>query len=452
MKQTQSKFRKLFTHPNELSAPLTSVELTGSLFGSVAMTLLFVLTSNFMSYYFTDVVGISATIVGTLMLVTRIIEAFSNMGMGMIITKTKSRFGHARAWILRMSLPLAITVLMTFSVPTSLSNNLKIIYAALTYILMTACAATAVETASSVLGASMTSHGPSREKRAIFSSIIALLAGVVGAVFIQQYTAARGDSPAAWRTVATIFAIIAFSGQMLQFLLTKDRRHSVSDSHSAVKTSFRQMLPALLQNKYFIIMYFVSFLSAIDVAMNGAQMYYFKYIFHDTSIIAIVSIVTMAANLAGILLTPILTRKFRKTPLIICGLIIKAAASGAIALMPSNLPYFIGLTALKNVAGGPMMVLSGVLLLNTIEYGEEKTGIRADSLIVTTSSFSNKIGTGLGSALIGWIMALGGFVSGLEVQPASVGTTVVFISCILPAIVTVLQVISLLFYKLDPRT
>jgi len=105
--------------------------------------------------------------------------------------------------------------------------------------------------------------------------------------------------------------------------------------------------------------------------------------------------------------------------------------------------------ALRSLSSGPLMALTNVFLLNTIEYGEYKTGIRADSLIVTVSGFGNKVGMGLGAALIGWLLAFGGFISNSEIQPETIGNTIVLIYCLIPAIIAGFQITALLFYDLD---
>jgi len=444
-----NKLKSAFRHPTELSDPLTPVEIIGSLSASSVMTVMFVLTGTFMAYYYTDVIGISAAAVGTLMLIARIINAFTDIGMGMVIAKTRSRHGRARPWILWMVLPLAITVALTFSVPSVFNDDGKLIYMYVTYILMITVTMTAVGTAGAVIGPSMTSNGRSREMMSVLGSVFAMIAGVSGSIVIQRSTAAMGDSPEAWRTVAMVFSVILLAGQAVHFLFTRERVAVSSDKDAG--TSFKQMLPALLRNKYFLIMFFVGFLSAIDAAMAGASMYYYKYIFNDMGLIAVVSIIVLPCTLIGISAVPLLSRRVRKKHLLLIGLAVKAIALTVNALFPDIIPLFIAMQALRSLANGPMMALTSVFLLNTIEYGQYKTGVRADSLIVTAGGFSGKIGTGLGGALIGWLLALGGFVAGSDLQPESIASSIVFIYCTIPALVTVLQMALLSFYDLDKR-
>jgi len=383
------------------------------------------------------------------MLVTRVINAFTDIGMGMIVAKTKSRFGRARPWLLRMTPVLVIMTILTFSVPEALGYNGKIIYMYTTYILMLAFATTAVGMASAVILPSMTSHFRSREKNAVISSVFAMLAGVAGSVGIQRSTAAMGDTPEAWQRVAIVFALIVLVGQTIMFLFTKER--VVIDQSNKSGVSYKQMFKSIARNKYAIIMFFVAALTAIDSAMAGASIYYYKYVFNDMSLIAIVSIVTLPCSVIAISLVPLMTKKVRRRNLVMLGLIFKVISLVMIYIFPTNVTLFVLMQALRSIAYAPLMALMGVFLLNTIEYGEYKTGIRADSMLVSSSSFVNKIATGLGGAMIGWLLAFGGFLSHSEVQPESVGPTIIFIFCAIPAIAGTIQIILLAFYDLDKK-
>jgi len=198
-------------------------------------------------------------------------------------------------------------------------------------------------------------------------------------------------------------------------------------------------------------MFFVVSLSAIDAAMAGVSIFYYKYIFDDMNLIAIVSIVTLPCTVIAISLVPVFTKIMRRRNLVILGLVFKAASLIVIFFFPYNVPVFVSMQALRSFSYGPLMALMNVFLLNTIEYGEYKTGVRADSIIVSMSSFFNKIGTGLGGALIGWLLAFGGFLSHSEIQPESVNPTIIFIFCAIPAIAAITQIILLTFYDLDKK-
>lgn len=443
------KLEHAFDHPKELSEPLTPVEMFGSITGNLVMTLLYIMTGTFMSYYYTDVVGLSATLVGTIMLVTRVANAFTDVGMGVVVAKTRSRFGRARPWFLRMALPLFASVVLAFSVEAGWNDQVKAVYAFVTYMLMITITFTAINIAGSILGPLMTSSVKSREQNGILTSAILMVGSVVGAVGMQRATSSMGDTPAAWRKVAMVFALIALVGQVIQFFFTKERTRAETGRPN--KESFRAMLPAITNNAYFLLMCGVTFLSAIDAAFAGASIYYYKCIFGDPSLIGVISVTTLVTTVLGIALVPAFLRKIEKKRLVIIGLGIKVAAYLVISVAPSNVPLFLVMTALRSFCGAPMMALSNVFLLNTIEYGEARTGIRAESLILTISSFGNKVGTGIGGALIGWLLATGGYVSGAAAQPESVGGTIVIICCILPAVLAILQMGLLYRYDLQKQ-
>lgn len=83
------------------------------------------------TYYYTDIVGVSAGLVGTIMLLTKVIDAFADIGMGVVVDRTRSRHGQARPWLLWMSIPLFVLIILMFSVP-DVSPGAKVVYAVVT--------------------------------------------------------------------------------------------------------------------------------------------------------------------------------------------------------------------------------------------------------------------------------------------------------------------------------
>lgn len=452
-----SAIASAFRHPADINEPLTGLEITGMTFAGTTLTMLQVVINVFITYYYTNVVGLGAGFVGTLLLVTRIADGFSDLGMGIIITKTRSKSGQARPWAIRMALPLLLSTVLTFMVPPAWNPTVKALYACVTYFFMITVAITPAGLVGTVLGTNMTTHPQSRQKNAIFSSIFVMLGSVAGNVVTIQITEAMGDTYEAWRMVAVGFGLLAFVGQGVQYFFTKERNtHNVPSDYKqgdkkANGPTLRQSLPALTHNKYFIIMCLVGLFGAADSAMAGCVMYYIKYVLDDTSLVGIVSIVTLTATLAGIGLVPLMAKKIPAKALLLGGLVIKIVTLGLNVLYPDNIPMFLALAVLRSLAGSPMMIYGGVYMLNTIEYGEYKIGIRANHLMVSVSSVAGKIGAGLGGALIGWLLGFGGYDGTAAVQPDAVRNMIVYIYFLVPLVAGAAQCILLCFYDLDKK-
>lgn len=91
--------------------------------GDFGCNIIYTAMSAFLVFYYTDYAGVNALAVGTIMMVSRIFDGISDIIMGVVVDRTKSRFGKARSWILRMCIPFAISGVLLFSVPTSWTST-----------------------------------------------------------------------------------------------------------------------------------------------------------------------------------------------------------------------------------------------------------------------------------------------------------------------------------------
>ena len=446
--------KKWFAHPTDIHEPLTGAEITGMTFAGTSLSMLHIIISVFIMYFYINVAGISAAVVGTLLLVTRIADGFSDLGMGAIITKTRSRWGTARPWGLRMALPLLISVILTFSVPVNWGIHARTIYACITYFLMFSIAITPAGMVGAVLGTNMTVNPKSRQKNAMISSLFSIVAAVGGNMAVMRITTSMGDSAQAWRSMAIALGLFAFAGQVAQFLLTRERNHTtVGNAQHSPKNSILSQLPALTRNRYFIIMCMVGMMAALEGAMIGTMIFYVHYVLNSANmtLIAIIGMVTMLPMIIGITLTPVITKKIPIKYLIIAGLVVKIITFGINLYNPVNLVLFISFTALRSFMNAPQIMYGSVYLLNTIEYGEYKTGIRANNLIISVSSVWSKIGAGLGGALTGWLLSLGGYDGMAAVQAVSAQNMIIVTYFFIPMVASVIMLILFMMYDLDKQ-
>lgn len=441
----------LFHHPKDIRDPLTGLELTGMTIAGTTLSVLQVVINVFISYYYTNVLGLGAAFVGTLLLVTRIADGFSDLGMGVIITKTRSRFGKARPWAIRMSLPLLLSVILAFWAPPEWNTTAKSVYATVTYFLMITVAITPAGITGSVLSTNMTVNNRSRRIGSMLSAICVMIGSVAGNLAVVQITEAFGDTHMVWRGIAAGFGLLAFLGQLAQFFFTRERDFNGGTQKNAVQVSVKESLPALYKNKYFILMCFFGLFSSLDAAMSGCVIYYVKYVLFNANLIGAIGVVTLIPTLAGISLIPLVFKKTSPKALMLAGLAIKTVTFAVNLLFPANIPLFLTFTAIRGFVGSPMMIYGGVYLLNTIEYGEYKTGVRANNLIVSVSSVAGKIGSGFGGALIGWLLGLGGYVGTAAVQPEAARSMIVYICFLVPIIAAAAQFALLCFYNLDKK-
>ena len=101
--------------------------------GDLGCNIIYSAMSSFLLFYYTDYVHVSAGVIGTIMLVSRVFDGITDLIMGIIVDRTKSRFGKCRPWILRMAIPFALAGILLFTVPSGLGNTAKLAYIFITY-------------------------------------------------------------------------------------------------------------------------------------------------------------------------------------------------------------------------------------------------------------------------------------------------------------------------------
>lgn len=159
---------------------------------------------SFLTLYYTDSVGISAAVVGTIMLITRLLDGVSDLGMGFLIDRTNTRWGKARPWLLWTSFPMGIGLVLLFSIPNSWSLQGKTIYAVISYIVMAVFIYTACNLAYNTL-LSFVASDPN--ERVSMSSIRFFC--TMGVVLIISYNTMNLVNRFGWFGMSVVFGIIA---------------------------------------------------------------------------------------------------------------------------------------------------------------------------------------------------------------------------------------------------
>lgn len=144
-------------------------------------------------------------------------------------------------------------------------------------------------------------------------------------------------------------------------------------------------------------------------------------------------------------------KKFGLTRTARIGMILGIVSSLIRCFMPYNFIAAIVLGGIATLATIPMMAVGGVLVNNTVEYGEWKTGKRLVGMVNSANSFGVKIGTGLAAAMIGWILAMGSYDGALVTQPDSAITSILVLTVYLPLVIFVLTYLCLRKYDLDEK-
>lgn len=419
--------------------------------GDFGCNIIYTAMSAFLLFYYTDYAGVNAAAVGTIMLVSRVFDGISDIVMGMIVDRTKSKYGKARVWILRVCVPFALAGILLFSVPTSWGRTAKLVYVFITYNLVSTVVYTAINVPYSSLNALMTQNPYERSVLSIFRNLLA----TAGTLMINMITLPLveffGNNAAAWTktfSVLGIFAIIAF---LLTFIGTKERVHSVAELNGEEKNiSLREGLKSLFSNKYWIMMTCVLALFFLYYAINGGTtVYYAKDILGDKDLVSTINGIYNAVQIVAMFFVAGLVKKWGKRNVFSIGLILAAIGMLILEFGGSTMPVIVISSIVRgigNVCGGATM---WAMVSDTIDYGEWKTGNRTEGLINSACSFGYKIGNGVGSALLGIILEAGGYVGEAAVQSSHALLSIRLCFTWIPIAVFIACFIILRFYHLD---
>ena len=404
-----------------------------------------------LTYFYTEKVGLAAGMVATMLLVAKIIDAFSDLLMGKIMDAGKSTKGKCRPWFIRMAIPAFVMIVLLVTVPKNAGSGIQAAYVLITNILITAVVYTAVAIPYGALMAMRTESSEERGKMGIFRAAFGYIAGMIIAILLIPITNMLGGTQSAWIKVAVIFGLISVLSLLLLYKVSKENVQIVEKSEDE-DAQFAEGLKILFKNKYWVIMLILQFLMNISYGLStSGGTYYAKYILGNDNIVALLGAVGLIPTFLGFILTGPMTSKLGMTKTCMISCVMGAVACLVRVFTPYSLATCIAGGVVTTFANIPLMCLFGAMVNNCVEYNDYKFGKRIVGMTNSANSFGSKIGSGIGASLIGWLLAATGYKAALEVQPASVDTAIFVFGIYIPLALFVIMFILLKKYDLEKR-
>lgn len=421
-------------------------------FGNLGNCFIYIVVSSYILIYCTNVVGLAAGIVGTLLMVARILDGITDVFMGSIIDKTRSKAGKARFWYGVSIIPLGICMYLIFSTPASMSSSGQYTWLFILYVLISAV----FYTMNTVAYNTMIAMTTNSQKDQVTMSSISMLFGMAGAVVVASVTPTvvemLGGGSRGYQMMALIYAVIGCVILFVPFFALRElpegeqgeqRTENSQSTVPAEKVSFLQTLRELLQNKYFIIILLLYMIGYMTTGINSTiGVYFATYQLGNANLLGILSLPSTIAMVIGIVFIPAIIAKAGMWKANVAGAIIMTIGSIVSAvgykfgLIPLMLGFFI-----KGIGMVPGSASYSPLMAKTAEYNYLKTGHRITGSIFSCASVGTKIGTGLGTAICGWLLDAAAFDGTAAVQSAQANTTIVFLYLTLPAILSALTIV-----------
>ena len=423
--------------------------------GDTASNFFFATFNVFLLYYYTDIFGLTAAAVGTMFLLTKILDAVSDPIMGLIADRTNSRWGKFRPYLLWAAVPYGFCGYAMFANP-DLSYAGKLIYAYVTYSLMM-LAYTAINVPYSALMGVISPSSIERTKVASYRFFCAFAAGWLVGTFVTplKNILGGGDEALGFKLTMAIFAVVSVALFWITFATTKERV-APTPTKSDMKLDFK----ALLGNGPWRALFAAGIFTLINIAVrNGTLLYYFKYfvgddgtriflIFDKTAVFMSLGLLAM---MVGVVLTKTLSQRFEKRQLMIVLSFLNALSMAAFYFTPPDQYWLmVAINCAGMLAAGPTPALVWSMYADCADYGEWKTGRRTTALVFSTVQFSHKMGLAVGAGLAGIILSWFGFVAN-ETQSASSMAGIRFMFSVFPAVFALMGIVAIYFYRIDSK-
>ncbi len=424
---------------------LSIKEKLGYACGDVASNFYWRVFDVFLFIFYTDVFGIPAAAVGTMMLVTRLVDAFSDPLMGALADRTKTKYGKFRPYLLWGILPLAAAGVLTFTVP-DLDESGKIVWAYATYIFMM-LAYTFINVPYGALLGVVTGNTQERTTLTSFRFIGAFSGGSLVAFLTPELVSylGNGDEVTGWQLTMGLYGIVAAMLFSFSFYSTKERISPPANQ----KTPVIQDLKDLTNNKPWIVLFCLALIIMMTISLRGSTgTFYFKYFVGREDLIGSFSLAYMLSLAVGAASTPLLTKFFDKKTLLTILMLIVAVFSIAFYFVPQDqIALMFTLQVLIGLALGPKSPLVFSMYADTADYSQWKTGRRATAMIFSAAAFAQKLGGAIAGAMIGWILASMGYIAN-QAQTGASEHGIVLLMTLIPGIIAIVAVVAIRFYPL----
>lgn len=441
---------------NKMIRPFGMRDKLGYMFGDFGNDFTFILSTMLLTKFYTDVMGVSAAIVGTIMMVARFVDAITDVAMGRICDRSKTtKNGKFKPWILRMCIPVAAaSFLMYLSPLAGLSPGVKTAYLAITYILWGSFFYTSINIPYGSMASAISADPGDRQSLSTFRTIGGMLAGMVIGIglpiiaYKEIPNTAPGAEPGSVLSVldggksmiaAGIFSILAIVCYLICYKLVTERV-TIDALEKKKGPTVGQMLKSVITNRSLLSIIVASVVMLLaQLTMQNMAAYIFPDYYRNATAQSISTILMMVGMIVAAIVAKPLANKFGKAEIsVVSNLFAAVICVVTWVIRPQNVWVFCGLQMLNWLGLGVFSMVSWALITDVIDASEIKNGVREDGTVYSIYSFARKLGQALAAGVSGWLLTAIGYSSDLAQQqlpqPQPVLEGIFNISTLVPAV------------------
>lgn len=419
----------------------------------MASNLIWPMICTYLTVYYTDALLLDTAAVSLITLASKFIDAITDVLMGIIVDKTNMKSGKCRPYFLIGAIPLALFAVLTFSLPSMVSNNkvLMIVMAFITFNLVSTCY-TIVNTPLSAILPSLSSDQSERNVLVTFRMVMAAVGSFCVTFFalpiINSFGGEKDLYSYAW-TIG-IFSIVAVLLLIFSYMNTREVVKPIKEEKVKLKDGIKAI------NGQYVLFVITMFIYLLGFAVKQAGVfYYYKYYIGDIgdmkveTIISIQALVTSLSMVAGQLTIPFFCKIMGKKKSAILMNVVALVGNIIFIFCGANLIWLCVGTALVWFPLGYLMGIRFALLADVVEYCELKSGIRAAGILSSLDSFLAKLAFGLNVTIMLCLMEIGGYDANQAVQTETEKLFIQLGFVGVPILCVVVTIILFLFFKFD---
>ena len=419
--------------------------------GDLAANCVYGLLTSFVMIYMTDSIGLNAGIIGTLIMVSKLFDGFTDIIFGNLMDRTHSKMGKARPWMLWSQLGNSFFLVCCFAIPLDWGQKAQYAFFFISYTLLNAIFYTANNIAYAALTSLITKNTSERVQVGSIRFMFSLATNLTVASVTMKLVESFGGGAVGWRSVAILYAVIALVVNTISVLSVKElpreeEEEILQGEKKKEDVSIGKALKILFTNKYFLLLLLIYIFIYLQTGIQGIAVYFMRDILGDANLLGTFTMAQMLPMIIGLVFTPMLVSKFRgmyKVNLAGYCLAFVCRIFFIIGGLTLNVPLMLGAAFVAGLGTSPLTGDINALISSTTDYAYKKTGHHVEGAMFSASSVGIKVGGGVGTALAGWLLEASGYVGTAATQPESYYIAIRGLYLFFPLVMVIVMIILL---------
>lgn len=437
---------------NVVRRPFGIRDKMGYLFGDFGNDFTFIFSTMMLMKFYTDVMGVSAGVVGLVMTIARVVDAFTDIAMGRICDRARpTEAGKFKPWLLRMCVPVALASFLIYqSALAGAEMWVKIAYLFVTYILWGSVFYTSINIPYGSMASAVSANPDDRQSLSTFRTMGAMLAGTIIGVLLPLIAYEKVDGAETLigprvTIAAGVFSVLAIGCYVLCYTLVTERVRPEQSSEK--QDSVGQMLASALKNRALIAIIAASIVMLLSqLTMQNMSGYVYPDYYNNAAAQSASTLMMMVGMLLAAALVKPIAKRIGKTEVSVISSLFAAAVNVVLFFIrPENVWVYAGFQLLSWIGLGMFSMVTWALITDVIDYSELKNGKREDGTVYALYSFARKLGQAASAGLTGFLLEMAGYSAATKAEPA-VRQGIFDISVLVPALGFLLLAFILWFW------